>query len=1198
MLFSLNTFSLTLNDNLLRYYSMTDASDMTNYNVNFVTGGLIGNRAEFLQSTYNYLKTPIQLNSTNGFTIAGYLYMNENNGDYNPIYSQRLDWTNMDFEFYVYEAAAPYVYRLWLGGSAAQQISFTLPVTYNAWSFVALSFDFNANTVTLYVDGQSETVSLTTGWTSSTTMSYGLLGEDLSTTSTYVYKGYMDEQYIYNRALTTAELDELKQRIDNGESYPFNINQDYVDLTDYWLYSSLDNIIASGQLSVEGKVSGYISFSQTKMDEGGLWINDIDNKSFVIGRDVYDYLQLVPNETFTNPLASGNSKTIDFYFNNYNSTLPGYTIYDLWKNDGTQESASDTKGGGILTLGYQSGTFRNIGLYLTAGTTNYLRLAFEENANTELGYIQCNDPLTAGRHRITLWFNSDVDLDVTDAGNKIKIFIDGNECSGYTTSGSFSGGYDSSQLKIGFLDTYASSTYTDLDYLAGEYDELCVWDKALNTTELNSLNYYRSQGRTCNEFVSNIKINVLNKTNSLINENITFINITNQTNVEEYNTTTGTLYINHTISDTNLYNITITNPYYYTLKLYNFNFSNNSSILNFYLDEKLRPKILVEDFNIKELEEKKVFVNFTFNNEVYSFIDYNIQNNSLEYNVISQTESVNGDNTTIILEFNVSYKKILEEEFLDTLNITANFKDLITNNTISKKSVVNVSLQYYYTIYNFEVNPILSIYNMYTNLSYNYYNDGKVNVYCYYNKSTDSNLISGSNNFYNKKCVFDNNIITTTNTNHNINLYPVLAIEYNNNTYYRTNNSYITQQNKYFNIITDTGTSTVSGYYEVLRINLYDEDIYPGLTYNYSYYYNPWTFKVIGTKNVYKTVSYNNNRNVKTPIYRLLVTPTFVKLKNNGTLNFEYNSYYNVNDKTYTRYYWVEDGCMIVDNSSSKIVSVYPIGTETYSYPQNLINVNLVVKDNAGNPISDAIVKVMRQKNDGSFYLDEKTKTNENGEASAKLIAYDEIYYFIIQKNCKEIYRTTTTNIISNTLNINVQDTGGVVYNSIINSLDYTLFYDNVSKTENLNYSSVGGLSGDLCLKIVVNGYPSERTINSSCLNTENGNIILSKPENYGKYNVIVTYNNQIIAKEVRDFGSYNPTFEGSGTMLYLIFTLIILGLSVGFGNPYIFLVLHPALTFVVGSIGMINITYYTTITYIIISLGVLYYLKRRGGYY
>lgn len=515
IMFSLNSFALTLNDNVLRYYSMTDASDMTNYGVSFLPGGIIGNYADFPQTNSEWLKTPLQLNSSGEWTIAGYFYIEANKLKYyNLLYAQRTTYANLDFE--LYHDANTDKLNLWLGENAAQQITFNTVVTKQQWHFIALTFNWTANTVTLYVDGQSETVSLTTGWSTDGYLGLGHLSDDL-TANDYFFYGRMDELYFYNRALNNTELNELKTRIDNGESYPFNLNQNYVDLTNYSFFESmkdLDGISETGQT--------YTVYGGVTSDGNGNWSFPITSGSYV----------KYTGQTILDPTKSN---TIDLVFkidpntDNTNGIIRLLGQRYLNGNEWTQED---------VYYDYDADTTNNRGLLY------YTKKYRDVNGNIKIDigynyYIDNNKIMDGNFHRITI---------VTNVSNPdVKTYLDNVLLNVNTYTNTYNNVVINNYGDF-FIGAILDSESYDY-YFDGLMSDLCVWNYAFNQTELDSLNYYRSQGKKCNQFksVNQIMVEAFDAFN---NSKIKPLNITifingSYSNYENYYNDSGTIYLNH-----------------------------------------------------------------------------------------------------------------------------------------------------------------------------------------------------------------------------------------------------------------------------------------------------------------------------------------------------------------------------------------------------------------------------------------------------------------------------------------------------------------------------------------------------------------------------------------------------------------------------------------------------------------------------
>jgi hypothetical protein len=205
---------------LIGYYSFDNStfSDTSGHSNNGVAarnspgfatgiGGDTGVAAQFNGApNQQYFTLPINLNNYSGYTFGAWVYVPS--VPTIPPYEGLIaaDPTIFQAGIDIDNRAGALGYSAFDGFSGTNDgVIGGIPVTASQWTFVAVSYDNVAHTVTLDVNGTI--VTGTTAFTGGTTTTIAV-GSD--TCCNQGFTGYMDNVFVYNTAMTTSQLNALQ----------------------------------------------------------------------------------------------------------------------------------------------------------------------------------------------------------------------------------------------------------------------------------------------------------------------------------------------------------------------------------------------------------------------------------------------------------------------------------------------------------------------------------------------------------------------------------------------------------------------------------------------------------------------------------------------------------------------------------------------------------------------------------------------------------------------------------------------------------------------------------------------------------------------------------------------------------------------------------------------------------------------------
>jgi len=175
----------------------------------FVTGNPVGSAALNLNGTGQYMTVPTSadVNLTTACTLAAWVKIaSTTDNSYRMIFSKKSAYTdNTGYELFYH----PVLHQLLLrSGGPSTTYSVTLPLTLDTnWHHLAVTI--NGSVATFYLDGTAQIGATGTVGNPLTGTQALAIGRRSGTTADYPWNGQLDDVRIYNRALSTQEIDTI-----------------------------------------------------------------------------------------------------------------------------------------------------------------------------------------------------------------------------------------------------------------------------------------------------------------------------------------------------------------------------------------------------------------------------------------------------------------------------------------------------------------------------------------------------------------------------------------------------------------------------------------------------------------------------------------------------------------------------------------------------------------------------------------------------------------------------------------------------------------------------------------------------------------------------------------------------------------------------------------------------------------------------
>lgn len=306
-------------------------------------------------------------------------------------------------------------------------------------------------------------------------------------------------------------------------------------------------------------------------------------------------------------------------------------------------------------------------------------------------------------------------------------------------------------------------------------------------------------------------------------------------------------------------------------------------------------------------------------------------------------------------------------------------------------------------------------------------------------------------------------------------------------------------------------------------------------------------------------------------------------------------------DLTYQRNYWFPT-CSVLTNTTKTIIPV-GFGNSNAGTPTNGIIDQLTIQDQNGNPISDAIVKIERLVSvatggsAGNYNTVEVEKTNSEGVALARLVQYSGTYKFVIQQNCVTTYISAPTIIFSTSSTITVSNSSTSALNlnsSSIQGLQYNIANNN-NQSWGLTYNQNQNVAGKSCIYYSEYAYPNYVQKNSSCSTSTGGTLSLIM-DNTTSNRLQYYWDGNFIAQADFSAATQNTNLTGATGILFLIIiTAFIIGLTLFFGNIYVFFFTEP---FVIVAMQLFGFVYISSavsysFAFLLLIIGIMSMVRR-----
>ncbi len=357
----------------------------------------------------------------------------------------------------------------------------------------------------------------------------------------------------------------------------------------------------------------------------------------------------------------------------------------------------------------------------------------------------------------------------------------------------------------------------------------------------------------------------------------------------------------------------------------------------------------------------------------------------------------------------------------------------------------------------------------------------------------------------------------------------------------------------------------------------YTFSVYTTNSINFSFF-DEKTLELIGLNVSLQLISNVSSYNFSTAngfLYVDLITPSIYLARFSAAGYFERHYYFQLENQTHNQ------------------VKLYLINDSA------LTHVVATVLDQSNKPVEGAYIKVMRYELLLNAYTTREIyKTNVEGQAQLNLILNDEFYQFIIEYPFGTILKVSEpTYIFSTTIDFQVligELSGARFFNSF--GIDTLMEFQNDTNSFRWTYSDPNSLLHQACLKIYRLDRTDETLVNSSCLDTASGTIVLRIANQTDKTFLakgFVGYSptDYFIDSLSHTFLSIPPLFE-FGLHIVILLTMVVA--FIGFWSVTVMMVLVPIPLLLASFAGVVAIPIYTGFVLEIVALILALIIWRR----
>jgi hypothetical protein len=816
----------------------------------------------------------------------------------------------------------------------------------------------------------------------------------------------------------------------------------------------------------------------------------------------------------------------DYYIENttlsvtYPFTISQWVKKTSWSAGGTQAFTYVQLGASFFAIAQVQGSWDNH-IVIGAGSQKHWTFPYADNTN----------------------FNHYVV--VVKAVNDYEGWVNGVKQNLTDRGGTFGG--SSSGVQIG-----RSSNSGGGMYLNGLIDEVGIWNRTLNSTEISKIFEIQKDGYTNGSYPftalgpisANFTITAKNEFNNAT------INTFNATiDGINYQTTTGSIVTHILANATSTYSVSIQAGQYYQDRTYtNFNVSSN-------LEAQMKPFIKFYAKNYWNNATIEIF-NTSQTNIVYDDGGtYNIlfsANNYFDkyYNI---TFDGTFDNYTAYLyqsEILFSATNIISNQSVNDFNITisgitkANTEPwyLATgtyNATFSKTGYYNQTQEITINALDNKTININNVYERILEVRATTKNGSSIN-----NFSVTISLLNTAYAGYSSTLNTTNGLITFPVIDGNFNISidaPGYELKDNTtitNTTINTYNFSLYTTNSILFKIYDEETGNLIN--QLVKLTLISDD--------FSYIFNTTN----GTKYV-----------------DLLSPQTYMIFAESD--GYPLRSYsFKLTDRTFNEF----DIYMINDTTLNEIIAtVYSEG-----YTRTLEN---------------AYIKVMKYfPEDNTYRLVETVKTNFEGVAILNLVKKTQYYKFIIEYPLGTVgFTSSPTFVVSDTLTFELKPTIARNY-ELYFDIEHTLTFNNATNNFRFDFNNEENLQ--FCLRLFEKIKGKEVLINQSCLTSQTGTILIGiEPQNNTGFiaKAFVSFDNGLtytfLTNNIQDFYDVAEIDQKTAIGILIILTLTFMTIGVFFNGAYMLILTPlPMMFFII--LGILHIPYGIGIGVVMMFLGVI----------
>jgi hypothetical protein len=403
----------------------------------------------------------------------------------------------------------------------------------------------------------------------------------------------------------------------------------------------------------------------------------------------------------------------------------------------------------------------------------------------------------------------------------------------------------------------------------------------------------------------------------------------------------------------------------------------------------------------------------------------------------------------------------------------------------------------------------------------------------------------------------------------NISLIHELTFTYDNSSNETTNST------EFFQYIYSIGIDNCSVYtIKGINFTLYDEDTLSKIVGSMAGYFEVWL------ESMDALVAFNLTWDGNSSDYSICISPDYANYSIYAQMEYGAEGYT-------TETYYFEDATI---NNVSEQVNLY-LSNDTSL-------VTFTVEDQDYDPVAGAFISILKYDlTTDSYVTTEIIKTDTNGEAIGNIILNSQWYKFIVTYDGVIELETEPTklSLTEYTLRISLADSYLDTY-IVKEGITSSLTYNNVTQNFVYTFSDPSGTTTQACLKVTQARLTSDVLIETSCVTSSSGTILIGITDLNGTYiatgTVTIDDNSFVTDSLTIVFDTNYKTWGLSG--VFASFLIVLTLIMVGIWNPMVAVLLGTIGVLVSVSLGLLGLTMTTVVTIIILGGIAMYRLNHK----